>query len=220
MRGLKFLPLMAMLEWTVGQNDPSKPECALRCWENTKYVSKCLEDHACLCSDPNYQNSVFQCIYSQCDTAHFGSALHHAIAQCFGTSNEVFFAVPPIPNRDALRRREEEYAAGEKLAGSGSAAGYPTESATYPVQSANVPTDSVGGPYSPSPTSTLFPFFPLNSATSPAITSATPTEPAYNAVPVSTTAAVPQLYTGGASSSPPTLSLAVVFTMMIIYLLV
>lgn len=34
-------------------------ECALRCWENTKYVSKCLEDHACLCSDPNYQNVCF-----------------------------------------------------------------------------------------------------------------------------------------------------------------
>lgn len=164
--------------------------------------------------------SVFQCIYSQCDTAHFGSALHHAIAQCFGTRNEVFFAVPPIPNRDALRRREEEYAAGDRLAGSGSAAGYPTESATYPVQSANFPTDSVGGPYSPSPTSTLFPFFPLNTATSPAITSVTPTEPAYNAVPVSTTAVVPQLYTGEASSPPPTLSLAVVFTMTVVYLLV
>ncbi|KAG4438602.1 hypothetical protein IFR05_005926 [Cadophora sp. M221] len=242
MRGLKFLPLMAMLHWTVGQNDPSKPECALRCWENTKYVSKCLEDHACLCSDPNYQNvcfspallaffsnyflnshkSVFQCIYSQCDTAHFGSALHHAIAQCFGTSNEVFFAVPPIPNRDALRRREEEYAAGAKLAGSGSAAGYPTESATFPVQSANYPTDSVGGPYSPSPTaSTPFPFFPLNSVTSPAITSATPTEPAYNAVPVSTTTAalpVPQLYTGGASTSSTTHYIASVLTVVAVYL--
>ncbi|KAH7333455.1 hypothetical protein BKA65DRAFT_553800 [Rhexocercosporidium sp. MPI-PUGE-AT-0058] len=244
MQGLKFLPLMAMLHWTVGQNDPSKPECALRCWENTKYVSKCLEDHACLCSDPTYQNvclflipfmensssatvltspkSVFQCIYSQCDTAHFGSALHHAIAQCFGTSNEVFFAVPPIPNRDTLRRREEEYAAGAKLVGSGSAAGYPTESATFPVQSVNYPTDSVGGPYSPSPTaSTPFPFFPLTSATSPAVTSATPTEPAYNAVPVSTTTAalpVPQLYTGEASSSPIDLCLAVVLTIAAVYL--
>ncbi|KAK0111275.1 hypothetical protein ONS95_001647 [Cadophora gregata] len=220
MRGLKFLPLMAMLEWTVGQNDPSKPECALRCWENTRYVSRCLEDHACLCSDPNYQNSVFQCIYSQCDTAHFGSALHHAIAQCLGTNNEVFFANPPIPDRDALRRREAEYASGEKLAGSGSAVGYPTESATFPLQSANYPTDSVAGPYSPNPTSTLFPFFPLNSVTSPAITSATPTEPAYNAVRVSTTAAVPQLYTGGASPFPPTLFLPIVFTMTVIHLMV
>ncbi|KAH7381787.1 hypothetical protein BKA64DRAFT_684247 [Cadophora sp. MPI-SDFR-AT-0126] len=158
-------------------------------------------------------------MYSQCDTAHFGSALHHAIAQCFGTSNEVFFAVPPIPNRDALRRREEEYAAGEKLAGSGSAVGYPTESATYPVQSANFPTDSVGGPYSPSPMSTLFPFFPLNSATSPAVTSATPTDSAYTAVPVSTTAAVPQLYTGAASSSPQTRSLAIIFAMTVTYIL-
>ncbi|KAL2065429.1 hypothetical protein VTL71DRAFT_3099 [Oculimacula yallundae] len=220
MRGLKFLPLMAMLHWTTAQHDASNPECALRCWENTKYVSQCFEDHACLCSDPNYQNSVFQCIYSQCDTAHFGSALHHAIAQCFGTSNEVFFAVPPIPNREALQRREEEYAAGAKLVGSGSAAGFPTESATYPAQPANYQTDSVGGPYSPSPTApTPFPFFPLPSANSPAITSATSTEPAYNVVPVSTTPVlpVPQLYTGKASPSSTMLSLAVLLTISAVH---
>ncbi|CZS98228.1 uncharacterized protein RAG0_07031 [Rhynchosporium agropyri] len=163
-------------------------------------------------------SSVFQCIYSQCDTAHFGSALHHAIAQCFGTNNEVFFAVPPIPNREALRRREEEYAAGPKLAGSGSAAGYLTESVTYPGQLATYPTDSVGGPYPPSPTAST-PFFPLNSAISPAITSATPTESAFNAVPVSTTVAppVPQLYTGEASYSCTTLSLAVALTIAAVH---
>ncbi|OWP06752.1 hypothetical protein B2J93_9 [Marssonina coronariae] len=214
MRGFVFLPLMALLEWTAGQSGPGTPECALRCWENTKYVTKCSGDPSCLCSDVNYQNSVFQCIYSQCDTVHFGSALHHAIAQCFGTNDEVFFAIPPIPNRDSLRRREEEYAAGAVLYGSGSAAGYPTESANFPTQSANYPTDSVVGPYSPSLTASLpFPYFPLNSVTSTAVTPATPTESAYNAVPVSTTAAppLPQLYTSQVSSSRRVFPLAVIF---------
>ncbi len=31
-------------------------ECAIRCWENTKYRSKCLDDVKCLCSEPGYQN--------------------------------------------------------------------------------------------------------------------------------------------------------------------
>ncbi|KAI9050343.1 hypothetical protein LZ554_005509 [Drepanopeziza brunnea f. sp. 'monogermtubi'] len=235
MRVLKFLPLMAMLGCTMGQSGSATPECALRCWENTKYVTKCSEDQQCLCSDVNYQNSVFQCIYSQCDTVHFGSALHHAIAQCLGTDNEVFFAVPPIPDRDALRRREDEYAAGAKLFGSGSAAGYPTESAAFPVQSANYPTDnaafpvqsanyptdSVGGPYAPSPTASVpFPYFSLTSVTSPAAKSATTTESTRDAVPASTTAPSPspQLYTGNASTSRATVSLAVVLTVAAVYL--
>ncbi|PBP22992.1 hypothetical protein BUE80_DR006161 [Diplocarpon rosae] len=223
MRGLLFLPFLALLQSTVGQSGPGTPECALRCWENTKYVTKCSGNPSCLCSDANYQSSVFQCIYSQCDTAHFGSALHHAMAQCLGTKNEVFFAVPPIPNRDSLRRREEEYAAGEKLygSGSGSASGYPTNSANFPTQSANYLTDSVGGSYSPSPTASLpFPYFPLNSVTSPAVTAAAPTEPAYNAVPVSATASlpVPQLYTGEAPSPRSAFPLAVVFTIVVVYL--
>ncbi|KAJ5040317.1 uncharacterized protein L3040_005974 [Drepanopeziza brunnea f. sp. 'multigermtubi'] len=221
MRVLKFLSLMAMLGCTIGQSGSATPECALRCWENTKYVTKCSEDQQCLCSDVNYQNSVFQCIYSQCDTVHFGSALHHAIAQCLGTDNEVFFAIPPIPDRDALRRREDEYAAGAKLFGSGSAAGYPTESAAFPVQSANYPTDSVGGPYSPSPTASVpFPYFSLTSVTSPAAKSATTTEATRNTVPASTTAPSPspQLYTGNASTSRATVSLTVVLTVAAVYL--
>ena len=31
-------------------------ECAISCWENTKYVSRCLNDLACLCNDAGYQN--------------------------------------------------------------------------------------------------------------------------------------------------------------------
>jgi hypothetical protein len=153
---------------------------------------------------------VFQCLYSQCDTAHFGSALHHIIAQCFSTGADILiFATPPIPNREDLRRREEEYVAGAKLYGSGSAVGYPTESVSFLTQSVGYPTQSVVGPYSPSPTSTPPPFFSLNTATSPVITSATPTEPIYNAIAVSTSAPLPQLFMGSASALGPAMTFAI-----------
>lgn len=100
--------------------------------------------------------SVYQCIYSQCDTAHFGSALHYTITQCnpfnAGKHNEFIFAVPPS-HRDDLRRREAAIAAGSKIDGSGAAYEYPTESVnssptqdakSYPTQSVNsYPTQSV-----------------------------------------------------------------------------
>lgn len=158
--------------------------------------------------------SVFQCLYSQCETAHFGSALHHVIAQCFGTGNEILFAVPPIPNYDSLRRREAEYAAGAKLYDSGSAAGYPTGSASYPLQSVNgYQTQSVGGPYSPSPTvSSSSP----ERATSPELTSATPTGPAYSSLPETT---APILYTGSSTSLDPSACIASLITLATIIFL-
>lgn len=208
MRIFSIVSLIIILPGIVGQIDPSAPGCAISCWENTKYVSKCSGDISCLCSEPDYQNSVYQCLYSQCETACFGSALHHVIAQCFGTGNEIIFAVPPIPNRDSLRRREAEYAAGARLYGSGSAAGYPTESANYPTQSvSNYPTQSVGGPYSPSPAG---PSTPLETA--PALTSAAPPEPTYSALAENTP---PALYTGSSSSLSPSAYIVFLITLAV-----
>jgi hypothetical protein len=74
MKALKFVSLMAMLHRIVGEMDlsaPGKPSiqgrllkayillgCAIRCWENTQYVSKLkrVGEIACLCSEPDYQN--------------------------------------------------------------------------------------------------------------------------------------------------------------------
>ncbi len=128
------------------------------------------------------------------------------------------FAAPPIPNREELRRREAEYAAGAKLYGSGSAVGYPTESVSFLTQSVGLPTQSVSGPYSPSHTSTPPPFFSLNTATSPAATSATPTEQIYNAIAVSTTAPLPQLFTGFASTLDPAITFAILAVIATLYL--
>jgi hypothetical protein len=186
------------------------------------------EDNGCLCGEVEYQNvsylpsssrvngesfrgifikgaaanawqqSVFQCLYSQCDTAHFGSALHYTLSQCSRIGGETVLLLPPISNHDSLRRREAEYLAGDKLYGSGSAVGYPTQSVSLRTQSANnYPTQSVGGRYSLSatPSSLLPPYFPLNTAALPATTSATPTESTYTAAAASATAG-PELYTG------------------------
>ncbi|KAE9370551.1 hypothetical protein N431DRAFT_546364 [Stipitochalara longipes BDJ] len=224
MKILLWVPLVSMLHGTEGQLDSSAPECAVRCWENTQYVSKrkCAGDAACLCTESDYQNAVFQCLYSQCDTVHFGSALHHIIAQCFGTGSEMpIFVAPPVPNRDDLRRREEEYAAGAKLYGSGSAVGYPTESISFLTQSAGYATQSVGRPYSLRPTSTLPPFFPLDTTTSLAMTSPTPTEVLYNAIPAMTTAAAPQqMFAGVASALGPATTFAVLGSITALYMII
>ncbi|TVY40570.1 putative RNA-binding protein [Lachnellula subtilissima] len=134
-------------------------------------TSKCLHDIACLCGEPGYQNSVYQCIYSQCDTVHFGSALHHTIAQC-GTGNQMIFGIPPVPDDVLLQRREEEYLAGAKFLGpTGSAGLYRTESAdgsSFPTQSALFPLQCAGG-YSPQVTASPPPYFPPNAASLTAI---------------------------------------------------
>jgi len=111
------------------------------------------------------------------------------------------FAAPPTPHREDLRRREEEYAAGAKLYGSGSAVEYPTESVSFLTQSAGYSTQSVGGLYSPSATSIPPPFLSLQTSTSPATTSATPTGMLYNAIPVVTTIAAPQRMFAGLSAA-------------------
>jgi hypothetical protein len=168
---------------------------------------------------------VYQCLYSQCDTVHFGPALHHSISRCFGFDNQILFAAPPIPNREFLRRREAEYAAGGKIYGSGSAAGYPTESANLPIQSVpyatqSVPyaTQSAAAPYYAGPTSSsLVPYFPLN--TSPATASATPTQPAYGPLPDLGSATSPQaVFTGGVSSLPSTRFLVILVAIAVTYL--
>jgi hypothetical protein len=129
------------------------------------------------------------------------------------------FAAPPIPNREDLRRREEQYAAGAKLYGSGSAVGYPTESVSFLTQSAGYATQSVGGIYSPSPSSTPPPLFSLDAATSPAVTSATPAMPVYNAIPAVTTASAPQqVFIGLASALGPAITFVVLGVIATLYL--
>jgi hypothetical protein len=159
--------------------------------------------------------SLFQCLYSQCDTAHFSSALHHTISQCSSVGGEIIFLVPPILNHDGLRRREAEYLAGIKPYSSGSADGFLIQSA-YPAQSAhNYLTQSVADSYYLIASSTSV-CSALNTTAGPAGTSATPTED-YAAAGASTNAG-PPLYTGNAPETGPTITIPILVSMAAFYI--
>ena len=124
---------------------------------------------------------VYQCLYSQCDTAAPRSIMPYPNASAPAT-------IPPIPDRDDLRRREQEYASGKKRHISGSAVrfltestNFPTQCVNFPTQSANYPTQSISNSFSSNAIASVAPFFTLNTNTaaipSPAITSRMPAEP-------------------------------------------
>ncbi|TGO82292.1 hypothetical protein BPOR_0871g00060 [Botrytis porri] len=140
-------------------------------------------------------SSVFKCIYSQCDTAHFGSALHHTITRCVGVADNIILALPRLSNHDSLRRREAEYLQGVKIDNSESIAGYPTLSG-LPIQS--------GLPFSSAVAfSSLPPMVHLTRDTAAASVTPSATAPldlihtTYNTAPELATAS-PLLYTGDA----------------------
>jgi hypothetical protein len=110
---------------------------------------------------------VFQCIYSQCDASHFGSALHFTISQCAGIGGHIVPAMPLIPDHDSLRRREAQYLARAELYGSGSAM-LPAQSSDFLFESAIYATQSVAGPYAPDAPLQTAPHFPLQTGTAPA----------------------------------------------------
>ncbi|TGO40956.1 hypothetical protein BHYA_0029g00660 [Botrytis hyacinthi] len=203
MRRAILLLAMAMVNnpATSDGNFPA-PGCAVRCWENTKYVSQCVDKNTCLCQDAEYHNSVFKCIYSQCDTAHFGSALHHTITQCVGVADNIILAVPRLSNHDSLRRREAEYLQGAKIEDSESIAGYPTLSGLQ-IQSAL--------PFASAVTfSSLPPMVHLTRDTVAASVTASATAPfdlihtTFNTAPELVTAS-PLLYTGDAFKILPSI---------------
>lgn len=114
------------------------------------------------------EKSVFQCLYSQCDTVHFGSALHFAISQCVDTGSPLVFGVPPIPNHNSLRKRKEaEYLAEKKqkrFESGVSGVALATESAVFPVESVGFPVESAGFPMQSANFPTRSVVFPVQSA--------------------------------------------------------
>ncbi|KAF7926612.1 hypothetical protein EAE99_005807 [Botrytis elliptica] len=193
------------------------PGCAVRCWENTKYASKCVDKNTCLCQDAEYHNSVFKCIYSQCDTAHFGSALHHTITRCVGVADNIILAVPRLSNHDSLRRREAEYLQGVKIEDSQSIAGYPTLSGLQ-IQSAL--------PFASAVTfSSLPPMVHLTRDTVAASVTTSATAPfdlihtTYNTAPELVTAS-PLLYTGDAFKILPSIGFPFLAPILGLYLAV
>ncbi|KAI0468956.1 hypothetical protein F4859DRAFT_192426 [Xylaria cf. heliscus] len=115
--GLLFLLLHAafakMLKLDVG-TDPELPSCGSHCMINSMFVTQCL-DMNCLCHQEEYQKSLFQCLYSQCDSNDYGKALSRTIQTCMDAGAEIYMVAPGFINEELLRVREADYLAGRQL---------------------------------------------------------------------------------------------------------
>ncbi|TAQ83497.1 hypothetical protein B7494_g8186 [Chlorociboria aeruginascens] len=121
-------------------------------------------------------------------------------------SGQLVFTVPRNPDHDSLRRREAAYLAGARLYGSGSDAGFPTQSA-YLTQSI--------GPYLPNSMLTTPSYFPLQTPTTPASTSIDTIEP--TALTTATYIAQ-QVYTSISSTLRPYMVMSILVTVASMYL--
>lgn len=81
--------------------------CVSKCWDNSKYVSTCVKanETQCLCEDADFQSVVLQCLYSQCQTTQFGSALHQTLLTCSDSGMDTLDALPPLIRNQGLRKR-------------------------------------------------------------------------------------------------------------------
>ena len=98
-------------------------DCVSKCWDNSKYVSTCVKvnETQCLCEDADFQSVrtaifrikglakrpqvVLQCLYSQCQTTQFGSAVHLTLSACSDSGMNALDALPPLIRHQGLRKR-------------------------------------------------------------------------------------------------------------------
>ncbi|KAI0425870.1 hypothetical protein F5Y09DRAFT_334590 [Xylaria sp. FL1042] len=102
-----------MLELDVG-TDPELPSCGSHCMVDSMFVTQCL-DMNCLCHQEEYQKSLFQCLYSQCDSNEYGRALSRTISTCMDVGADIYMVAPGFINEELLRVREADYLAGRQL---------------------------------------------------------------------------------------------------------
>ncbi|KAH9994739.1 hypothetical protein F4779DRAFT_217407 [Xylariaceae sp. FL0662B] len=97
-----------------GTDAASPPTCATRCMVDSMFVTQCLDTN-CLCHQQDYQKSLFQCLYSQCDSSQYGPALSHTISVCIDTGAEIYMVAPGAVGNELLRAREADYLAGRPV---------------------------------------------------------------------------------------------------------
>ncbi|TRX88918.1 hypothetical protein FHL15_010146 [Xylaria flabelliformis] len=61
------------------------------------------------------KQSLFQCLYSQCDSNDYGKALSRTISTCMDVGAEIYMVAPGFINEELLRVREADYLAGRQL---------------------------------------------------------------------------------------------------------
>ncbi|KAI9885394.1 MAG: hypothetical protein M1823_002821 [Watsoniomyces obsoletus] len=82
---------LAFLEAAVYAKPAPPPDCLVRCWENSKYMSGCAAQTVkCLCSDETYVNGVRICIDSQCPRAQAYRAMNHLMGICPDEDSDAF----------------------------------------------------------------------------------------------------------------------------------
>lgn len=97
-------------------------DCVSKCWDNSKYVSTCVQvnETQCLCEDADFQSVrnanchlkclvnrpqvVLQCLYSQCQTTQFGSAVHLTLSACSDSGMNALNALPPLIRHQVRKR--------------------------------------------------------------------------------------------------------------------
>ncbi|XXH03133.1 hypothetical protein Hte_009526 [Hypoxylon texense] len=55
--------------------------------------------------------SLFQCLYSQCDSNNYGPALSHSISLCMSLGAKIYMVAPGTVDNRLLQSREEDYLA-------------------------------------------------------------------------------------------------------------
>ncbi|KAK6952407.1 hypothetical protein Daesc_006944 [Daldinia eschscholtzii] len=55
------------------------------------------------------------CLYSQCDSNHYGPALSHSISLCMSYGAKIYMVAPGRVGDELLRSREEDYLAGREV---------------------------------------------------------------------------------------------------------
>ncbi|KAI1092919.1 hypothetical protein F5B19DRAFT_178339 [Rostrohypoxylon terebratum] len=94
---------------------PGPPGCVSRCMVGSMLVTQCA-DTKCLCIEKDYQQSLFQCLYSQCDSNHYGPALSHVISLCMNPGAKIYTLAPGSVDIELLRPREGDYLASREVA--------------------------------------------------------------------------------------------------------
>ncbi|OTB17033.1 hypothetical protein K445DRAFT_10576 [Daldinia sp. EC12] len=105
---------VAVNNGTITRPPTGPPSCASRCMVDSMFVTQCL-DTRCLCNQKDYQTSLFQCLYSQCDSNHYGPALSHSISLCMSYGAKIYMVAPGRVGDELLRSREEDYLAGREV---------------------------------------------------------------------------------------------------------
>lgn len=102
---LQFLLLASILNGVWSFSSISSPVCVIKCWDSSIFVSTCSSETKCLCKDAFFQSAVLQCLYTQCQTSQFGSAVHHALLKCSTYETDDFENSPPLIRRQGLRKQ-------------------------------------------------------------------------------------------------------------------